>query len=375
MENRDKIYIKNLLFKFNLFNTYELNNNDFENLENMKSIFQWSGQFPSYLISYLFDKYCDKDDVVLDPFSGSGTVLYEAIRRNIGCCAIDINPMAVELSKTYVFSKFDNKERKRYIDLSEMLLQNMIKKFDSPFEIDKKITDNDFGIIKKTLSEIKDPLILNILLNVLMRFSIITEKNTINGLYISFNLNKKIIENLPHVDKYIEVLTSDSKTLPIKNNVIDIIITSPPYPGIFDYYKNYKKIQYLLGKNISKTRKKEIGQNTKGSVSQNVLNYAKDMNKVFLEMRRVLKNKGRLILIINKNIKIKNKFLNFSYLLYVIAVELSGFRLIEKQQRIFINRSGNKTFEEILHFVPSEYIKNNPGVFLNNVVSYILEEK
>jgi len=45
------------------------------------NLFAWRGQFSPQLIDCLLDAYCPIDAIVMDPFSGSGTVLYEAARQ------------------------------------------------------------------------------------------------------------------------------------------------------------------------------------------------------------------------------------------------------------------------------------------------------
>ena len=47
------------------------------------NLFDWRGQFTPELIEYLLSVFAKSGDVVADPFSGSGTVLYEAIK--MGC--------------------------------------------------------------------------------------------------------------------------------------------------------------------------------------------------------------------------------------------------------------------------------------------------
>jgi len=49
----------------------------------------------------LIRAYSDPDEVVFDPFCGSGVVIKVAHEENRRCVGIDINPRAVELSKRY----------------------------------------------------------------------------------------------------------------------------------------------------------------------------------------------------------------------------------------------------------------------------------
>ena len=152
-------------------------------------------------------------------------------------------------------------------------------------------------------------------------------------------------------------------------------ITSPPYPGVFDYYKNYKKIMYLIGRSISETSKKEIGHGRgTGNRVLELINYAKDMNKALIELRRVLKEEGRLILIVNHESKIKNVKFSNSELLYIIAAA-SGLQMILKQERYFKNRRGNELQEDILHFIPSKNKFKTSNLYFIDAVAYFLEKE
>ncbi len=76
------------------------------------NIFTWRGQFSPQLIENLLLTYCPRNATVLDPFSGSGTVLYESACFGIKAFGCEVNPAAWILSKTYelVNLKIDARE-------------------------------------------------------------------------------------------------------------------------------------------------------------------------------------------------------------------------------------------------------------------------
>jgi DNA modification methylase len=57
-----------------------------------RSLFPWRGQFSPELIELLIDKYAQAGGTILDPFCGSGTVLFEAARKKFSCYATEIIP-------------------------------------------------------------------------------------------------------------------------------------------------------------------------------------------------------------------------------------------------------------------------------------------
>ncbi|MFM6021363.1 MAG: DNA methyltransferase, partial [Dolichospermum sp.] len=60
------------------------------------------GKKPIECLAFLIENLTEKDDIVLDPFLGSGLVAREAVIRERRFIGIDINPVAVELSNLLV---------------------------------------------------------------------------------------------------------------------------------------------------------------------------------------------------------------------------------------------------------------------------------
>ena len=77
------------------------------------NFFNWKGQFTPEFIEYLLDCYANENSVIADPFSGSGTVLSEAIRKNMCCIGYEVNPSAYFMSKFYEYSMYTNDERRK----------------------------------------------------------------------------------------------------------------------------------------------------------------------------------------------------------------------------------------------------------------------
>ena len=75
--------------------------------------FDWRGQFTPELIEYLLSVFGKDECVVADPFSGSGTVLLEAIRRGYDAMGFEINPSAFYMSKFYEYCNLNQQEREK----------------------------------------------------------------------------------------------------------------------------------------------------------------------------------------------------------------------------------------------------------------------
>src|SRR5437879_4233144 len=63
--------------------------------------FPWTGQFSPQLVEVLLRAYAAPGGLVLDPFTGSGTVLYEAGRLGLPAFGAEINPAACKMGQAY----------------------------------------------------------------------------------------------------------------------------------------------------------------------------------------------------------------------------------------------------------------------------------
>ena len=91
------------------------------------NLFNWRGQFTPELIEYLLDCYASPDDVVVDPFAGSGTVLLESARRQLDAHGFEINPAAYTMAKFYGFCTLDRRTRLEHLECFEQHLLGYIQ--------------------------------------------------------------------------------------------------------------------------------------------------------------------------------------------------------------------------------------------------------
>lgn len=109
--------------------------------------------------------------------------------------------------------------------------------------------------------------------------------------------NSEYLKNLGNL----QILNGVTATeLPLDNNSIDGVITSPPYSFAIDYIKNDEAQLCFLGYNINNIRSKMIGLIGKNK-EERLENYFNDMNKVCSEIARVLKPNKYLVMIIGSN--------------------------------------------------------------------------
>ncbi len=72
----------------------------------------WRGQFAPELVGYLIDTICFDSRTFLDPFCGSGTVLFEAVNRGRFAIGTEVNPAAWHLASLACFAGIPFDEKK-----------------------------------------------------------------------------------------------------------------------------------------------------------------------------------------------------------------------------------------------------------------------
>ena len=118
----------------------------------------------------------------------------------------------------------------------------------------------------------------------------IVYKNSIEKLIQKVN---RMYKNQPFFEHSPEVFLGDSRNTPfIKDNSIDVIVSSPPYYDTLDYVSVNKLRLYLYGVNDSNQNE------LKSNLIQDKKNYLDEMLKIGMELNRVLKDKGVIVFVL-----------------------------------------------------------------------------
>ncbi len=116
------------------------------------NLFPWNGQFSPQLIEVLLRTYAPRNGLVLDPFAGSGTVLYEAGSRGIPVVGSEINPAACKMACIYGLLNVPVAQRKTLANRLESALQEHLPDQEpSLFSANGHATDKG---VKESLVEI-----------------------------------------------------------------------------------------------------------------------------------------------------------------------------------------------------------------------------
>ena len=90
----------------------------------LHSLCSYQGKMKPSLVHHLISLLSNKNNIVLDPFSGSGTVLLESAINNRNSIGFDISTIATCISKAKVSNFNKKKIKKIIIDLKNYLKNN-----------------------------------------------------------------------------------------------------------------------------------------------------------------------------------------------------------------------------------------------------------
>ena len=259
-----------------------------------------------------------KGTTLLDPFCGSGTILYESKKRGVNVIGCDQNPIANILSE----GKLNIPEN----------LDDVI----SEFELLKQKSNNiseDFSHLKSSkyfhknshnqICSMKEfyPEMSQYFKSCFFGAIALTARGCNHYKWTSSSVGKDINPKrdidffeklLMKIKKHYfpisnssssRIINCDSRelSLNIDPNSIDFVYTSPPYFDCLDYTSYYTKIVY----DILNLDRVEIRSN----LIQNFKSYESDMSKVLNELYKVCKKGAQIIFVVGDK-KIKGKVIN-----------------------------------------------------------------
>ena len=346
------------------FHDIEVNHTDLEqsylNIEDRSRVnpFSWTGQFSPQFIEVLLDRYSNENDVVFDPFSGSGTVLIESVRKKLSAIGVELNPSAYYMSKFYEITCLTNDKRDILIDTIDSFVSSLLSSTNVEKDYLNYYEKMPDGTTKNTVA------LLLIMTDV---YKNDFDPSIINLKWIKI---KNMIYGLPHSNKPIKSYLGDIRNTNLLEDSASLLITSPPYINVFNYHQNYRRSVEKLGYNILQTAKSEFGSNRKnrGNRFLTVIQYCIDMALAIKECIRICKNGSRMIFVVGKESNVLSTCFCNSELIFKIEKEIFGLSFIMLQERSFKNRFGQIIYEDILHF----NVNNESKTILSE--NYIIEE-
>lgn len=315
--------------------------------KNRANLFAWRGQFSPQLIETILTYYCPSNSVILDPFVGSGTVLLEASYLSLEAYGFEINPAAYIMSHTYEFIN-DSQKKEVLKNLRNIIDQEFPLRI---FEVSDQV-ENLVDKLQNTRNMLPDrsKVLFDALVIIL---DVCKNKITQEFIQKKFSHLSNIITNLPYSQKPIRVGLSDARSLPLKNNQIDFVVTSPPYINVFNYHQNYRQSAEILGWDLLKIAKSEIGSNRANRSNRfyTVVQYCLDMGDILKELARVSKQQARIVLIVGQESNVLGVPFYNADIIEKIGIKAKLFQKVLRQKRKFKNKFGKVIIEDIINFI------------------------
>lgn len=355
------------------------------------SYFKYPCKFIPEIPRWFLKKYINKNDIILDPFSGSGTTVLESSIRGIKSVGIEISKLSQLLAKVKTY-KLNQEEiiiinnfvdsLNKDIEIKYPEIENLNHWFD-------KDNINKLSIIRANIKEIKNNHVVDFL-NVCF-ISIIRKCSKADNVspkpYVSKKIKKKICEPYIEFDKTINQYVDLNKKLneiKYKNNMSEIIIgnatdfnlnnkfsgaiTSPPYINAFDYVRILRLetlwLELADENELREIKKKHVGTENlviKTFDEYQILEYSV-LLKEYYEKIKIIDNKRAHIILkffndMKKNLQMVNNHLEDAGV-YSIVIGNSNIRGIEIESwKVISQISKYCGFIEELHF--SYQIRNH----------------
>lgn len=260
------------------------------------SLFPYRGKFHAQLIKGILNNIGIKPgETVLDPMMGSGTACIEAQLIGANSVGFDISPFCVLMAsakskglvtKPVVFDK-------ALLNLNKTV--DYIQSHSAQF-LEKSFLNDERTLIVLAFLDamgyarrVTGKVVTDMFPEVLTRY-----KNTI----FTFS---NLLDDLDLQLGTVKYEIGDAMALPIDDQSVDGIITSPPYSFAIDYVENDLPQLEFLGVNPNELRNSLIGLRGGKKKADRIQKYLEDLDIMISEMARVLKPGKFCVIIIGSN--------------------------------------------------------------------------
>lgn len=329
------------------------------NIENKQrsNPFPWTGQFSPQLVEVLLEQYASPRSAVLDPFAGSGTILCECGRKGLRAYAVEINPAAYSMARTYQLMNCKPQDRLGTISkvssaLSDLFSGSVPLFAPGQYRGETPVQES----LTKARTALSDPESIALLETLIVLSDFYRPGLDIKRVATLWNKLVSIVRHLPFSEAPLTAINGDARQLSVDSESIDLVITSPPYINVFNYHQQYRASAEALGWDLLRVAKSEIGSNRKnrGNRFLTVIQYCLDIAAALLELSRVCKKSARIIFVVGRESRVRGTPLPNGDIVALLATKCTGLRLRSRQERVFKNKFGLMIFEDILHFTGVE---------------------
>ena len=389
----------------------------------LHAIHAFAAKFPAQLPRYFIEGLSEPGETVLDPMAGSGSTLLEGWLTGRQVVGVDLDPLAARQcrAKTTWVAPAVVEEAGRTV-LADARRRVEV---DHPLETIRRELDDatnaflDYWFLAETQVELAalalqirgetSPVLRN-LLEVLFSATIVTKSGGVSRARdLAHSRPHRVADKAPRspfrvfenqvrqaVRAFAEVtelggasgsfISADSRNLPLANNSVDLVVTSPPYANALDYMRAHKFSLVWLGQQVGELgnlRGKYIGaerQNSGEAIplpddaqlaianlsetdrpkSRILARYLREMRQAIAEMHRVIRPGRSAVIVVGPSTMRGQRIATQDYLAGIaqqVGFEVVGVpeRALNRDRRMMPARwsnghaNGNEGIELRLH--------------------------
>lgn len=350
--------------------------------EHLHALHPYPAKFIPQIPRKAIEEWTKRGEVVYDPFCGCGTTLLEASLLQRPSIGVDNNAVAILISnaKAAVYSKADLKQLRDFAaKLDALLLRAKPRKELIPNSKNLRYWFSDavldrLSALKSLIIKKPEPLrsmLLAVFSSIIVRVSYQDSdtryakiKRAITPQSVDTAFKSKlaeVIERLPEIMGLSRAATSihqaDSRSVPfIRDRSVSLIVTSPPYLNAYDYHKYHRQRIHWINGSVEHARDWEIGKHdefTKRGATPD--KYFTDMDACFAEWKRVLRRKGRCVVLIGdaivnkKPVRVADTFITLMRN-HGLLLEDRWIRELHSTRRAFNVKNSRISHEHVLLF-------------------------
>jgi DNA modification methylase len=262
-------------------------------------------------------------DTVFDPFCGSGTVLLEAILQGRAAVGTDLNPLSVALTNLKTRGP-KTAERAHWLETAEQVAEFAVERrmdkapplkrypaqerqlFDPHMLLELDSLSAGVAQVEANRTQAALRLVLSSIVTKVSRrpgdsSGKVVPKRLAGGFAIRMFVarTRELCAQFDELERLLpappksQAFEADARELkPIKPKSVDLIVCSPPYPGVYDYYEHHRVRLGFAGLSAGRFQQGEIGSRRQltalaGAAAR--ATWEKDLTQVLAACAKVLK--------------------------------------------------------------------------------------
>ncbi len=326
----------------------------------------------------LIESFSDAGDVVLDPFCGSGTVLVEARLTNRRAIGVDANPLAVRLASRKL-REGSEQERTALVEAARAAAAHADERRKAKAGPTRRYGGEDLETfdrhvlleldgVRAGIERTTDPklradleLVLSSMLTKLSRRTSDTSNRELPRRIAAGFPSRLFVRKAEELARQLgevalvmknappaRVLEGDARELTgIEDRSVNLIVTSPPYPGVYDYIAHHEVRLRWLGLRTDRFATNEIGARRRLDAlgpSEGVVRWEHEIGAAIAAMNRVLVTGGMAVLLLADSVIAGKPIYAIDSIRHVLASTRLRLGAVASQERQHFHEPTRQVF-------------------------------